>query len=360
VIDSDASDALPKLRPKEQAVAEPADFPVFVIGMNGSGTSMLLDSLGRHPELYAFPRETRLIPYLAARHKSLGDMQDDNNFRRMWEEVLSLDVFAPAVQSQQMKLPDDWRECQRSLAAILDAVMSGLAAAEGKSRWCEKSPQYAQQIVLLRQLFPDARFIHMIRDGRDCAVSFHRRWLRSPSLTIQRWKKLIAEARRQAQSIPAQQYMELRYEDLTTNPEAWLRDVCAFLQLPFDPVVLQSSQPYLRGGDATRGKDPREQKSYGAIRQNAGKWRSYFSMQQQRELESIAGRVLVECGYTTEQPDADYDLSKLRTRWLSFRDGVAQFGREVLLKLQGKIQRPWHVILAKPFNARKQRAQNKF
>ena len=57
--------------------------PVFVVGMNGSGTTMLLDSLGRHPALYAFPKETRLIPYLMSRVSTYGDLTVDANFQRL-------------------------------------------------------------------------------------------------------------------------------------------------------------------------------------------------------------------------------------------------------------------------------------
>jgi len=223
--------------------------PVFVVGMNGSGTTMLLDCLGRHPQLYAFPRETRLIPWLVARAPGFGDLGGDANYQRLWDEVRALGVFQLVNESQPVPLPADWRERPRSLAGILDGVFGYFAARAGKPRWCEKTPQHVQHLPALARLFPAARFIHVVRDGRDCAASFHRRWRRDPRLTVYRWKKVVAIGRRQGRELGEARYREIRYEDLTAAPEASLRALCAFLALPFDPVVLESARPYLADAD---------------------------------------------------------------------------------------------------------------
>ena len=171
--------------------------PVFVVGMNGSGTTMLLDSLGRHPELYAFPRETRLIPYLYANRNKYGNLRNDDNFRRLWHEVMRIPAFLHANGMEEMPLPKDWRAHARSLAGVLDGVFQYFSKQEGKHRWCEKTPQHVQHIAVLAKIFPGASFVHMVRDGRDCAASFNRRWRRTPELTIYRWKRVVLEGRRQ-------------------------------------------------------------------------------------------------------------------------------------------------------------------
>lgn len=336
------------------AMTAPSE-PVFVVGMNGSGTTMLLDSLGRHPELYSFPYETRLFPYLAAQERLLDDLQDDAQFQELWEEVLGLAAFVRANGDARLPLPEDWYDCSRSLAGVLDTVMLGFAATENKARWCEKSPQYAQHLQLLHGLFPTARFIHVVRDGRDCAASFNRRWLRSPRLTMYRWKRLLRDCRRQMQSVPEELCFEVRYEDLTSEPDVWLRKLCDFLRVPFSENILESSQPYMQSDS-----EPDMGRAETSLRRNTGKWRTYFAPATQRELERIGGKTLYEFGYATEYPDSDNDLSGLEYRILVLRDGAAQLIREVGLKLSGKIERPWRVILAKPFSARKQRAHNKF
>jgi len=325
--------------------------PVFVVGMNGSGTTMLLDCLGRHPALYAFPKETRLIPYLMSRVGVFGDLSNDANFERLWDEVRNLGVFRLANGDQPVPVPADWRDHSRSLAAVLDGVFRYFAAREGKRRWCEKTPQHAQHLLALAELFPNAKFIQVIRDGRDCAASFHRRWRRQPDLTMYRWKKVVATGQTQGQRLGEGRYLETRYEDLTAEPESSLRRICDFLELRFDNAVLESAQPYMQAGTGDSGR---------GLKRNSGKWQSYFTARVQQRLEQIAGRTLAQCGYATHFPDADADPTAWRRRYWAGAESLRQYGREIWRKLNGEIERPWSVILSKPWNALRQRQHNEY
>ena len=329
--------------------------PLFIVGMNGSGTTMLLDCLGRHPELYAFPRETRVIPYYLNNQHKFGDLKSDENFRKLWDEIRNLTVFRFANDQQPVPIPNDWASHPRDAANVLDAVFSYFAASESKTRWCEKTPQNVQHIETIAKRFPGATFVHVVRDGRDSAASFNRRWRRTPELTIYRWKKVLREGRRQGSSLGSQSYMEVRYEDLTAEPEVWLRKICDFLAIAFDAAVLESSRPYLDAGQLA-GKSANN----GTLTPNSGKWRQHFSPRKIARLERISGSALREFGYETEQPDSDVDVSTLRRKWWSVKDAIVQYGREIYLKFTGQIERPWSFILAKPMIAFKQRRENPF
>ena len=329
--------------------------PLFVVGMNGSGTTMLLDNMSRHPELYAFPRESRIIPWLIASVAALGDLKDDDNFYKLWRMVIDQHVFEYENGNERIGTPANWREYSRDLKTVLNWVFGYFAAKEGKTRWCEKTPHYVQHIEKLAELFPGAKFIHMIRDGRDCAASFHRRWGRTPQLTVFRWKKVLQEGRQQAAAISADRYMEVHYEDLTTETEQWLNRICDFLDVPFDPAVLESSQPYLKGM-----KNGNDDAVPGTLVPNSGKWRDYFSARQIGKLESIAGKTLHTFEYPTEQPDADRDLSTFVRRAWTLKDNAAQFAKVIGLKLRGNIDRPWSVIMSRPIVSMRQRKHNRY
>lgn len=323
---------------------------VFVVGMNGSGTTMLLDCLGRHPDLFAFPVETRLIPWLLTNRERYGDLSDDQNFERLWKEVLAIPAFRKVNEDEPLPLPSDWKDCKRTIPAVIDHILSSMARDAGKRIWCEKTPQHAQHIALLAEAFPNAVFIHMIRDGRDCAASFQRRWGRTPQLSIYRWKKVVSTADDQGRALGGGRYLEIKYEEITAEPEPWLRVACNFLGLPFDREVLTSSAPYLKKSAAgTQTLQP-----------NSGKWRSRFSGLTIRSLESIAGSTLAEFGYPTGRPDADRDPSPVRIKSWMVRDTLRQFTREVRLKATGQLTRSWSTILRRPLSAIRQGRANHY
>lgn len=325
--------------------------PVFLVGMNGSGTTMLLDSLGRHSQLYAFPRETRVLPHLIANLDRFGDLTDDEAFQRLWDEVRKIGVLRYVNNGETVPLPADWADTPRNIAAVLDRVFQYFAQRQGKSRWCEKTPQHVQHILSLSAVFPKAKFVHMIRDGRDSAVSFKRRWHRTPELTIYRWKKVVQEGRRQGRSLGSSRYLEVKYEDLTANPEYWIQHVSSFLGIPFEPATLESSEPYLK---------KKQDGEPGRIRSNSGQWQKVFSAAEVATLEAIAGRVLTETGYPTQNPAGDVDPPKLRRDWWLMRDYVHQFTKEIFKRARGDLKRPWWVILGRPWVALRQRRMNKF
>ena len=329
--------------------------PIFIVGMNGSGTTMLLDSIGRHPELYAFPRETRVIPYLFAHRSAFGDLSVDRNFLRLWNRVRRFGVFEQVNGGAEVPLPENWASHQRDLAAVLDAVFRHFAQREGKSRWCEKTPQHAQHMDRLSHLFPRARFVHVVRDGRDCAASFYRRWKRTPELTMHRWKHVVRLARHQGALLGPERYLELRFEEVTSDPERSLRRLCDFVGVTFDPRVLQSSHPHLhpdvRVGD---GRD------LGGIKPNSGSWRHRLPAKRRVRIERIGGAVLRELGYETTAPDDDLDLTPLERRIYAARDAVVQYSTEIASKLRGRIERPWTFILSRPLMAWRHRRVNRY
>src|SRR5690606_15031419 len=89
--------------------------------------------------------------------------------------------------------------------------------------------------------FPNAKFIHVIRDGRDCAASFHRRWQSNPRRTVTRWKHSVRQGREQGASL-GDRYLEVRYEDVTRDPDIALRGICSFLGIEFDDSILAAGR----------------------------------------------------------------------------------------------------------------------
>ncbi|NUQ30766.1 MAG: sulfotransferase [Acidobacteriaceae bacterium] len=194
---------------------------------------MMLDA---HPEM-ASPPETGFLPRAA--HIHLPGMRR----QRLFRIVTGTPRRSPTWHDFGIAKED----LQRSLATVKPfTVREGVrtfyrlyAANHGKVRFGDKTPLYALEMPAIQRLLPEARFIHLIRDGRDVALSLRKTWF-APSQEInhlaQYWKRIVTRAREDGNKV--NHYLEVRFEDLVTNPEKVLSRACAFLDLPYDPAML--------------------------------------------------------------------------------------------------------------------------
>jgi len=280
----------------------------FVVGVGRSGTTLLRLMLDAHPEL-TIPPETHFVPELIAVARK----------RRATAERLSEIVVS---QRQWADFGLDADELRRRFAA-LDALEAGPAArvfydlyAEraGKPRWGDKTPIYVEHMREIEAALPEARFLHLVRDGRDVALSRIRRALDEPppvGRIATNWKRRIGAARKQARGLA--HYMELRYEDLVADAESALRQVCEFVELRFDPAMLDyhrgagerlremAGDLPARGGKAHRPGSERLAAHALATEpprpERVGAWREEMSAADVAAFEDAAGDLLSELGY---------------------------------------------------------------
>lgn len=287
--------------------------PVFIVGMNGSGTTMLADSLGRHPELYMLPLESKVLPYFIQKSDKYGDLRTLENRRRLADELGRCKAYWQANGQKNVLVPVEYLD-NEGMAGVIDGLYRQFAAREGKVRWGDKSPINTIHISELAGLFPAAQFIHIVRDGRDAAQSFHRRWGYDPLHTITRWKNTVRMGQQQGLALGRERYIEVKYELLTANPEDEMHHICKFLGLRFDPVVLQSSMRYVASDNAKANS--------GEIIKNSDKWQSYFSHRQIQDMERISGKALASFGYSVDCL-GDISPGVLKSKYWLLKDGIA-------------------------------------
>jgi hypothetical protein len=224
----------------------------------------------------------------------------------------------------------DWTLEPRDVAPLLppDATTGGAIAAifeayalkEGKPRWGDKTPMYMRHLRLLDRLFPDAQYVHLIRDGRDAASSF----LRMPEGTYTRtwahpdsaaefaclWRVEVEDARALGSRVGPDRYHEARYEELVSEPEATVRAICAFAELPFEPAMLDYA------GQVDVSAKPHQQRLLQPPTAGVRDWRSELTEKGARAFERVAGGLLAELGYEVfGEPDA----SQARLAWYRAR-----------------------------------------
>jgi hypothetical protein len=280
--------------------------PVIVLGVGRSGTTLLRVMLDRSSQI-AIPYESFFVTPLAHRHgrrPKLDDFLDDlGRFYQLYEWGIAPEDVRPRLR--------EGMTTGEAIAAVFDVY----AEREGKPRWGDKTPLYMQHLPLLERLFPDALWVHLVRDGRDAALSFlelpegfsGKTWAqpRTAAQFAARWRMEILAARRLGKHVGGR-YLELRYEDLVTEPERELRRVCEHASLPWEPAMLEHADtPDVSSMPAHRNI---AQPPTPGLRD----WRSQMSRDDALAFEEVAGDVLLSSGYELLEPGARYPTARGR------------------------------------------------
>jgi hypothetical protein len=286
--------------------------PLIVLGVGRSGTTLLRVMLDRNSEL-AIPYESFFVPQLAHRHGGRPDLDD---FLDDLRRLRTLYDWGIAPEDVRPRL----REGMTTREAI-GAIFETYADRQGKQRWGDKTPLYMQQLPLLERVFPDAVWVHLVRDGRDAALSFlelpegfaGKTWAqpRTVAQFAARWRMEILAARRLGRHAGSR-YLELRYEDLVAEPERELRRVCEHGSLTWEPGMLD----HTRVSDAANMPEHRNlaQPPTPGLRD----WRNQMKREDALEFEQVAGDVLRSAGYELLEPGASYPTPKGRLELARF------------------------------------------
>ena len=283
---------------RDDAPTGPRHPPFFIVGFQRSGTTLLRLMVDSHPRVSVPLDVVGLWARYATRlDAEFGGLATDDDLRRLVEALLSeerirlWDVELPARRIVSSV-------AERSFPAVIDAFNAAYAAAKGKGRWGGKDPGDMRRIHLLDEWFPEARFVHILRDGRDACLSLVAQEFGPDDLLAcaDAWREEVWWVRRIGRLLGPERYHELRYEDLVTDPESVLRPLCDFLALEFDPAMLAYHR---RVGDAV----PDEKRHIWPLidsppqADNVERWRMRLSPGMRVCFEKRAGDVLAECGY---------------------------------------------------------------
>jgi hypothetical protein len=269
--------------------------------------------LDAHPEL-VIPPETQFLPQLIEVADQPGATVDSVcdvlvGHRRFEDFGIPADVIRADWRAlQPFRLREGVRIFYRRYADRFD-----------KPRWGDKSPGYGWNMPPIDKLLPEARFIHLIRDGRDVMLSLLAKGDDAPGPRglARHWRRRVAQTRRQGHRV--RHYMEMHYEDLLRDPERELRRACEFIELPFDGQMLRYHERAedriaeikrdMKGGqeltqDRSRGEVSAERRveihkltSEPPRTDRIGVWRREMAPGDLAEFEAVAGPLLSELGY---------------------------------------------------------------
>lgn len=269
--------------------------PFFIVGSARSGTTLLRVILNAHPEV-TVPPESRFVTEL-------------------WRGVDEVDVteFLAALgahrQFRSWNLPVDEVRSQLGdaatvrYAAAIEAVYAAYAARAGKTTWGDKTPRYVEQIPLLDKLFPQSRFVHLVRDGRDVALSYANVPFgpKTVAKAAALWARRVRMGTEEGRRLGSSRYLELRYEDLVDEPEATVSGLCDFLGVAFAPQMMEyteSAEDFVFEKAKTYNPKVLEKPT-----KNARSWVTDMPPSHVAVFEAVAGDVLDVLGYPRQVPN---------------------------------------------------------
>jgi len=263
--------------------------PIFIVGCPRSGTTMLYDHMARHPDLAWISNVSKKAAGSLAVIRLLGFFLRDGHpteAKKVWGRF---DIADHHTLGRQDVTPAARRYFEKVVANHLRAA--------GKPRFLCKCPQNSLRIEFFDAIFPDAFFVHVVRDGRAVANSILRarkkhgggywgcrppEWrsiLEHPMLEASglQWKTIVEHALRSGRALPPERYVEVRYEDLCDRPEETFLDVCSRVGLQWDPARVKGIM-----------KD---------VKSRNYKWREAFTPAEIETLDSLLGDLLTKLGY---------------------------------------------------------------
>ena len=283
---------------------------VFIVGCPRSGTTLVQRMINAHPKIAITPeshwiprfyeKPWALTPGGVIEHKLVRELGRHPKFARLGigrEELKRLDKMARNGHPL-------------TYSGLVTAIFDLYGKAQGKPLVGDKTPDYVRRISTLHTLWPEARFIHVIRDGRDVCLSMmdwpkvhpkpgdFRTWKDDPVSTAAWWWEFnVRQGRDAGGSLSPGLYYELRYEALVASPREECEKLCAFLGVPFDEAMLRFHE------DRARPDPGLEQKRAGLpVARGLRDWQSQMPAEELERFEAAAGELLEELNYPRARP----------------------------------------------------------
>jgi len=269
--------------------------PFFVVGSDRSGTTMLMMMLDAHPHL-GVARESWFLIELMRALPLKGELSREN-IQSAYE------IISRHRRWRNWEIPDAvLQNCLDSLqkpdlATLIEAVFRLDERLAGKPRWGDKTPAYVLEIERLREVFPDARFIHIIRDARDVCVSLRKVKWHGPTVVhmAKYWRRHVEAGIRAGQRLGDDVYLQISYESIVADVEGSLEAICRFLEIPFDRGLLSWHE---RAAEMTADKPMQFQsKIHRAPRpEDLERWKRELPTIAVAAVECMAGDIMQEVG----------------------------------------------------------------
>lgn len=261
--------------------------PLFICGSARSGTTWTLDLFAQHPLVYTIC-ESWILTQTHGVTAILAQSYWDLDGRARWQDRVDAPFGAVELMGYETVV--------RELGELVAKWMVRPAGSEHRYLAAKEPLDVAAAAVM----FPEARFVHVIRDGRAVALSMRhaaRTWdpTMGPDLSMafraEAWRRQVQSVREHAPAL-GERYLEIRYEDMRRDPVAAMRTLFDFGRIPYDAALLEGIRS---ATDLTRASDKARHSGFrGGSTNGAG---GRMSARDRIGFDRAAGELLVELGY---------------------------------------------------------------
>ena len=279
---------------------------VFIVGCPRSGTTLLRHIVSAHPQIVITP-EAHWIPLWF--EKRIGLTPKGLVTVELISELLAHTKFALFRLGREELLTLAGSGEPISYASFVTGIFDLYGKKRGKKLVGNKTPDSARRMQTLHALWPEARFVHLVRDGRDVALSLRAwprvtqkrpgtlpTWKDDPVSTAALWWELnVRRGREGGRLLGSGLYHELRYESLIANPAEECANLCAFLGLPYDDAMLRFYENRPRKSLSARN-------DWRPITPSLRDWRKQMPAEEVERFEATVGELLDELGYPRAFP----------------------------------------------------------
>jgi len=312
----------------------PVNPHVFIVGSPRSGTTLLQRMVDAHPDVAIFNEMWWLVSLYRWR---IGLTPDAMVTTELISQLMEHKKFRRRLQMSRKKLGKVLPPLLEtgkpvSYARFMSNLFDMYGEARGKHLVGDKTPENVQNIPTLHHLWPGARFVHLIRDGRDVCLSvidwensasrFSATWVEDPiSTTALWWEWHVRLGREAGEPLEPKLYYEIRYESLVSQPTEKCAELCEFLKVPYDDAMLRFHE-----GRERMAPNLGTKKAWRPVTSGLRDWRSEMSVENVERFEAAAGDLLDELGYerTVENLSAEKLEHAMKIREAFSRDVRAQ------------------------------------
>ncbi len=309
--------------------------PIFIIGTERSGTNLLRLILNSHSNI-AIPHPPHIMKNFFKLEPLYGNLDNDANFKRLIRDVVTMVELHPYPWEIKLDQSLILREAgERNLINIFFAVYNQYLASTGKKRWGCKSTFMIHHAALIRRYYPHAKFLYMVRDGRDVATSAKKSIFNRYSVyyTAWLWKKEQQIGIYWLNKLASNEFFLIKYEELLENPKNTLEPLCVFLDELFEENMLN----FFDTEEAKKSSSISvawENTSKPIMRNNINKFKAELTENEIDLFEAIAGQELDYFSYPLQKPF--YISENNRARGVKFKIGYLV--EEIFLMLKVQLQ----------------------